>query len=43
LRYLIFIVIGMVAGFVLARALYLRPGDDVDDGLGLPPGNGDEE
>tara|TARA_B100001750_G_scaffold117762_1_gene93386 strand:- start:692 stop:829 length:138 start_codon:yes stop_codon:yes gene_type:complete len=29
-RYLIFIGIGMVAGFLLARALYLRPEGDVD-------------
>lgn len=30
MRYLIFIGIGMVAGFLLARTLYLRPEDDVD-------------
>lgn len=30
MRYLIFIGIGMVAGFLLGRALYLRPEDDVD-------------
>jgi hypothetical protein len=28
MRYLIFIGIGMAAGFLLARALYLRPEDD---------------
>jgi len=30
LRYLIFIGIGMVVGFLLARALYFRPEDDAD-------------